>query len=415
MSDAQPTDEERRKAWIEFHIAQGNFSEAVSLGADPKDLPTSVNNPSPPPFANGRSPNGGPAGASREQMMAQMGVAPEVMAAQMNVLSQLHGTAPRMPSSGNPPSMMMPGGRPQSPPPLQSLGPMAYKDTGNRPAERELRLDEDTRQRYPEEGRQRYDAPMHDRGPPGIGAGPPQRPPHPGGPPSGFNPLSGDWQCPGCPGWNFARRMECNKCGAPRPAGVQKVMMVDAPGKGGGGGKGGGKGMPPGMANPYAGESGNYGNDWQCPDPNCANWNWARRDICNKCKVCPRPAGMGPPPRNAPPGGFPAQQQRVRMPAHRRNYYDVETNARCQGEAGEAGDEEKYVHEAGKEDECDEESAAMFMLSRESGKPLMFGIVSEVIDENPLRPKREERSSSGGGGGGNRRGRIRSEEEKEGG
>lgn len=38
----------------------------------------------------------------------------------------------------------------------------------------------------------------------------------------------GDWACPGCNNNNFARRTECNRCGAPKP--------------GGGGGRGGGSG-----------------------------------------------------------------------------------------------------------------------------------------------------------------------------
>ena len=36
-----------------------------------------------------------------------------------------------------------------------------------------------------------------------------------GAPPSGIR--DGDWQCPECPNVNFARRMECHRCGAPRP------------------------------------------------------------------------------------------------------------------------------------------------------------------------------------------------------
>ena len=44
---------------------------------------------------------------------------------------------------------------------------------------------------------------------------PPHRGGRPGAPPSGIR--DGDWQCPECPNVNFARRMECHRCGAPRP------------------------------------------------------------------------------------------------------------------------------------------------------------------------------------------------------
>ena len=43
----------------------------------------------------------------------------------------------------------------------------------------------------------------------------PYRGGRPGAPPSGIR--DGDWQCPECPNVNFARRMECHRCGAPRP------------------------------------------------------------------------------------------------------------------------------------------------------------------------------------------------------
>jgi len=38
------------------------------------------------------------------------------------------------------------------------------------------------------------------------------RPPH-----SSIDPAAGDWQCSGCGNWNWARRSECNKCGAGHP------------------------------------------------------------------------------------------------------------------------------------------------------------------------------------------------------
>ena len=43
----------------------------------------------------------------------------------------------------------------------------------------------------------------------------PYRGGRPGAPPSGIR--DGDWQCSECPNVNFARRMECHRCGAPRP------------------------------------------------------------------------------------------------------------------------------------------------------------------------------------------------------
>ena len=42
--------------------------------------------------------------------------------------------------------------------------------------------------------------------------------PRPGrGPPANIDPGAGDWECPGCGNWNWARRHECNKCGVPHP------------------------------------------------------------------------------------------------------------------------------------------------------------------------------------------------------
>jgi hypothetical protein len=36
-------------------------------------------------------------------------------------------------------------------------------------------------------------------------------------PPPNIDPSGGDWSCPSCSNWNFARRDECNKCGAKHP------------------------------------------------------------------------------------------------------------------------------------------------------------------------------------------------------
>mmetsp|Transcript_45815 Transcript_45815/g.102662 ORF Transcript_45815/g.102662 Transcript_45815/m.102662 type:complete len:221 (+) Transcript_45815:106-768(+) len=46
----------------------------------------------------------------------------------------------------------------------------------------------------------------------------------------------GDWECPSCGDFNFARNTECRKCGTPKPA-----MRDDSRGRGGGRGGGGGK------------------------------------------------------------------------------------------------------------------------------------------------------------------------------
>jgi len=36
-------------------------------------------------------------------------------------------------------------------------------------------------------------------------------------PPPSIDPSVGDWQCPQCSNWNWARRSECNKCGTGHP------------------------------------------------------------------------------------------------------------------------------------------------------------------------------------------------------
>jgi len=35
--------------------------------------------------------------------------------------------------------------------------------------------------------------------------------------PPGIDPGVGDWECQNCGNWNWARRGNCNKCGAPKP------------------------------------------------------------------------------------------------------------------------------------------------------------------------------------------------------
>jgi len=104
--------------------------------------------------------------------------------------------------------------------------------------------------------------------------------PNRSGPPNGAsrgnqNFLQGDWRCSACGCHNFARRMECFDCKAPREddGGGGQQQPVHQPrggyqrrgGYGGGGGRGGGR---PG--------------DWWCQSCNIMNFSW--RAECFKCK-----------------------------------------------------------------------------------------------------------------------------------
>ena len=59
--------------------------------------------------------------------------------------------------------------------------------------------------------------------------------------PPGHVQNPGDWTCPDCSNMNFAKRMECNRCKAPRPPGSGPPPSRGGFGgfRGGGGGRGG--------------------------------------------------------------------------------------------------------------------------------------------------------------------------------
>ena len=83
-----------------------------------------------------------------------------------------------------------------------------------------------------------------------------------------------------CGNTNFARRTECNRCGAPRPAGVglprgmgpngrgQRQLDPEKPRSE----------MPTSKPRPSP-----QNGDWACPT--CMNMNWARRESCNQCQT----------------------------------------------------------------------------------------------------------------------------------
>merc|ERR1712032_1781281 len=115
---------------------------------------------------------------------------------------------------------------------------------------------------------------------------------------------SGDWKCKECGNINFARRQECNRCGAPRPD-DGGASTFGAGGQMGGGG--GGVAATKSFAQP--GFSMKPG-DWQCPA--CGNMNFAKRAECNRCGK-PRPA-EGPGSISEPIGeGFQQKQQQQKQ------------------------------------------------------------------------------------------------------
>ena len=98
-----------------------------------------------------------------------------------------------------------------------------------------------------------------------------------------------DWDCPKCNNSNFARRVECNRCGAPKPggghSGDRRNSRHDS--------------RPPRRDNRRDSRDRNYNrperktftdNDWECKK--CNNNNFSFRTECNRCGE-PKPGGGG--------------------------------------------------------------------------------------------------------------------------
>ena len=89
----------------------------------------------------------------------------------------------------------------------------------------------------------------------------------------------GDWHCGQCGNLNWARRNECNRCKSRRP---MSSLLLDpkAPGY-----------LPTTARAVPSGIDVSVG-DWECKG--CGNFNWARRNECNRC-------GQAHPTRTKPP------------------------------------------------------------------------------------------------------------------
>ena len=98
-----------------------------------------------------------------------------------------------------------------------------------------------------------------------------------------------DWDCPKCNNSNFARRVECNRCGAPKPggghSGDRRNSRHDS--------------RPPRRDNRRDSRDRNYNrterktftdNDWECKK--CNNINFSFRTECNRCGES-KPGGGG--------------------------------------------------------------------------------------------------------------------------
>ncbi|XP_059092545.1 zinc finger Ran-binding domain-containing protein 2-like isoform X3 [Tigriopus californicus] len=119
-----------------------------------------------------------------------------------------------------------------------------------------------------------------------------------GGGPGAQGGPGGDWTCPedGCANVNFARRAECNRCGAVKPSVGAKLKAVGIE-----------------IGTNMAEKSGGLfsADDWQCGK--CGNVNWARRSTCN---VCNGPRVTEIEQRTGLGGGFNERQDRVEYKRH---------------------------------------------------------------------------------------------------
>lgn len=112
---------------------------------------------------------------------------------------------------------------------------------------------------------------------------------------------AGDWACPLCSNHNYASKIACNRCGAP------KVGAKGGGGKGAGGPGGYGKNSPASYGGGGEGKGGGNAlsmrpGDWCCPQ--CYNHNYADKMACFRCGVPKIPHMHGPPVGFSPMGGM---------------------------------------------------------------------------------------------------------------